>query len=123
MTAPIHTVPADPPVESDDALLERFQRAAFGYFLETFNPANGLTADTTRPGAPASIAVVGFALSAYPVGVERGWIDQGRGCRPRAQDAAVLLERAAEQRPGRHRPQGLLLPFPGHGDGRAHLAL
>lgn len=31
-------------------------------------------ADTSRPGAPASIAVVGFALSCYPVGVERGWM-------------------------------------------------
>lgn len=65
---------ATPPAETDDALLDRFQRAAFGYFIETYNPANGLTADTTRPGAPASIAVVGFALSAYPVGVERGWM-------------------------------------------------
>ena len=61
-------------VETDDALLDRFQRAAFGYFIETYNPDNGLSADTTRPGAPASIAVVGFALSAYPVGVERGWM-------------------------------------------------
>ena len=31
-------------------------------------------ADTSRAGAPASIAVVGFALSCYPVGVERGWM-------------------------------------------------
>ena len=31
-------------------------------------------ADTTRPGSPASIAVVGFALSCYPVAVERGWM-------------------------------------------------
>jgi hypothetical protein len=66
--------PASAPTESDEALLDRFQRAAFGYFLETFNPANGLSADTTRPGAPASIAVAGFALSAYPVAVERRWL-------------------------------------------------
>ena len=59
---------------SDEALLDRIQRAAFGYFLQTFNPANGLVADTTRKGSPASIAVVGFALSSYPVAVERGWI-------------------------------------------------
>ena len=76
MTSPIHTLPADLSTQSDEALLDRFQRGAFGYFLETFNPANGLSADTTRPGAPASIAVVGFALSAYPVGVERGWISR-----------------------------------------------
>src|ERR1700693_2383344 len=60
--------------QSDEELLDRFQRAAFGYFLEQFNPANGLVADRSRAGAPASIAVVGFALSSYPVGVERGWI-------------------------------------------------
>lgn len=59
---------------SDDRLLDQFQRAAFQYFLEQFNHENGLIADTSRPGAPASIAVVGFALSCYPVGVERGWI-------------------------------------------------
>ncbi len=58
----------------DDELLDRFQRAAFGYFLENVNPDNGLVADTSRAHAPASIAVVGFALSCYPVAVERGWM-------------------------------------------------
>jgi hypothetical protein len=62
--------------ESDEAILERFQRAAFNYFLKECNPANGLMADTTRAGAPASIAVVGFALSCYAVGVERGWMSR-----------------------------------------------
>jgi hypothetical protein len=65
---------ADPSIESDDALLDRFQRAAFDYFLEQGNPDNGLVADTSRQGSPASIAVTGFALSCYPVGVERGWM-------------------------------------------------
>jgi hypothetical protein len=65
---------AEPPGQSDEELLDRFQRAAFTYFLEQFNPENGLVADTSRAGAPASIAVVGFALSCYPVGVERGWM-------------------------------------------------
>ncbi len=58
----------------DDALLDRLQRAAFEYFVREYNPANGLVADTNRDGAPCSIAVVGFALSAYVVGVERGWM-------------------------------------------------
>jgi len=60
--------------ESDAALVERFQVAAFDYFLKHCNPTNGLVADTSRVGAPASIAVVGFALSCYPVAVERGWM-------------------------------------------------
>jgi len=60
--------------ESDEALLARFQCAAFDYFLSHCNPANGLVADTSRPGSPSSIAVVGLALSCYAVAVERGWM-------------------------------------------------
>lgn len=60
--------------QSDEQLLERLQSAAFGYFLEHADPVTGLVADTSRPGSPSSIAVVGFALSCYPIGVERGWI-------------------------------------------------
>lgn len=61
---------------TDDGLINRLQRAAFDYFLGAFNPANGLVADTSRPGSPCSIAVVGFALSIYPVAVERGWMSR-----------------------------------------------
>jgi hypothetical protein len=61
-------------LQSEEDLLNSLQRAAFEYFLQEINLDNGLVADTTREGVPASIAVVGFALSSYPVGVERGWI-------------------------------------------------
>jgi hypothetical protein len=61
---------------TDEALLDGLQRAAFGYFLDTVNPANGLIADTSRDNSPSSIAVVGFALSAYPVAVQRGWMER-----------------------------------------------
>jgi hypothetical protein len=59
---------------ADEELLERLQRAAVGYFLQQVNPANGLVADTSREQSPASIAVIGFALSTYPVAVQRGWM-------------------------------------------------
>src|ERR1043165_485922 len=59
---------------SDELVLNELQRAAFGYFLKAFNPANGLIADTSRENSPVSIAVVGFALASYPVAVERGWM-------------------------------------------------
>ena len=58
----------------DEAMLDGLQHAAFDYFLARTNLSNGLVADTSRPNSPSSIAAVGFALSAYPVGVERGWI-------------------------------------------------
>jgi len=54
--------------------LDQIARAAFSYFLHTVNPANGLIADSTREHSPASIGVVGFALSVYPIAVERGWM-------------------------------------------------
>src|SRR5258706_10920449 len=60
----------------DDELLDRLQRGAFGYFLDQWNPANGLVADTSRAGSDASIAVVGFALSSYSIAVERGWLER-----------------------------------------------
>src|SRR5439155_24462486 len=68
------------PVEVE-RLLDALQRNAFVYFVYETNPANGLVADKTPASeppwtgeAPASIAAVGFALGAYPVGVERGLI-------------------------------------------------
>ncbi|HEY4249453.1 MAG TPA: glucoamylase family protein [Lacunisphaera sp.] len=54
--------------------LKDVQRETFAYFMHEANPKNGLIADSTRPGSPASIAAVGLALSSYPVGVERGFI-------------------------------------------------
>ncbi len=62
------------PSAGDEALLDSLQHAAFEYFLQQANPANGLVADTSREHSPVSIAVVGFALSAYPIAVERGWM-------------------------------------------------
>ena len=59
---------------NDEELLNQIQRAAFGYFLQAMDPVTGLVADTSRTNSPCSIAVVGFALSVLPIGVERGWI-------------------------------------------------
>jgi hypothetical protein len=67
-----------PASEADEEFIARFQRAAFGYFLENVNPSNGLVADTSRTNAPASIAVIGFALSCYPVAVVRGWMTRAQ---------------------------------------------
>ena len=57
-----------------DKKLETLQRLTFDYFLKETNPENGLVPDSTRQEAPCSIAPTGFALAAYPVGVERGFI-------------------------------------------------
>ncbi len=83
--APIATVPAADaprgPARARDTLprplpplFDDIERRTFDFFWETTNPANGLTPDRYPSRPFASIAGVGFALTAYPIGVERGWI-------------------------------------------------
>lgn len=61
---------------TDDAWLGSMQRSAFDYFPRYSCARTGLVADNSRADSPASIAVVGFALAAYPIAVERGWIER-----------------------------------------------
>ena len=62
----------EPSLSDED--LDRLERDTFRYFAEEINLENGLVADNTRTDSPSSIAVVGFALTAYPIAVERGYM-------------------------------------------------
>jgi hypothetical protein len=55
-----------------DTMLRDLQRESFGYFLHECDERTGLILDKTAPDWPASIAAVGMALTAYPVGAARG---------------------------------------------------
>ena len=59
-----------------DAKLEKLQHKSFSYFLHETNPDNGLVIDKNASDWPASIAATGFALAAYPVAVERGYMSR-----------------------------------------------
>jgi hypothetical protein len=59
-----------------DTELQALKCDAFSYFEHEANPINGLVIDKTTENWPASIAATGFALAAYPVGVERGFISR-----------------------------------------------
>jgi len=61
------------------ALLDDIEQRTFRYFWETTDAASGLAPDRWPTPSFCSIAAVGFALSAYPVGVERGWITRAQG--------------------------------------------
>jgi hypothetical protein len=58
----------------DVETLDKLERDTFQYFLTESNRANGMIPDNTRKGSHASIAAIGFALTAYTIGVERGFI-------------------------------------------------
>ena len=59
-----------------EARLSTLQRQTFDYLRCESNPGNGLVADKTQAGSPASIAAVGMALAAYPIAVERAFIER-----------------------------------------------
>lgn len=63
---------SEPSLTDED--LARLQRDTFKYFADEVNPENGLVRDSTRRGSPSSIAAVGFALTVYPIAVERKYM-------------------------------------------------
>ena len=56
--------------------LDDIEHRTFEFFWQTANPQNGLVPDHWPLGDEpfSSIAATGFALTAYPIGVEHGWI-------------------------------------------------
>lgn len=60
--------------QDEEAFLDRVQERTFHWFWTATPAHNGLTPDRWPSRTSSSIAAVGFALGAYPVGVERGWI-------------------------------------------------
>ncbi len=63
---------------ADVALLDTVQRRTFDFFWERTDARTGLTPDRWPTPSFSSVAAVGFALTAYPVGVERGWITRSQ---------------------------------------------
>src|SRR6185295_11970381 len=77
----IHPIPFDVQAASDDQLLDLIERSAFGFFWNEANPKNGLIKDRCYAFGPdqrkvASIASVGFGLSAICVADKRGWVSK-----------------------------------------------
>jgi hypothetical protein len=67
------------PFANDDDFLEYLQQTAFDYFWYEADPGTGLIRDRSDPVFNASIAAVGFGLSAMPIGVDHGWITRAQG--------------------------------------------
>jgi hypothetical protein len=70
-----------PPVASlaVDPFLVELQERTFKFFWDTANPENGLVPDRYPTPSYSSIAAVGFGLTTYPVGIERGYITRAQG--------------------------------------------
>jgi hypothetical protein len=90
--------------EEDGALLDTIQRGCFRYFWDEVGSPSGLAKDR-RTTEVASVAGVGFQLSALPIGVERGWITREQG-----EQRALSILRTLTQRDD-NRWQGVFLHF------------
>lgn len=55
------------------AFYDEIERRTFGFFWDTVDRSNGLVPDRWPTKSFSSIAAIGFGLTAYPIGVERGW--------------------------------------------------
>lgn len=77
---PFPSAPAAPQIAAAPLQLDVLQERTFRYFWDLANPENGLVPDRWPTPSFSSIAAVGFALTAYPIGAEHGWItrDQAR---------------------------------------------
>ncbi len=56
------------------AFLDTLERRTFNWFWERTDGNTGLTPDRWPTKSFSSIAAIGFALTAYPIGVERGYV-------------------------------------------------
>jgi hypothetical protein len=85
-----------------DPVLIDLQARTFRYFWDTANPKNGLIPDRFPTPSYASIAAVGFALTAYPVGVERGYVK-----RKEARQRVLTTLRFLRNAPQGHAAKGM----------------
>ena len=70
-TAPVQPAQITP---RQTAFLDTLEQRTFNWFWEKTNPVNGLTPDRWPTKSFSSVAAVGFALTAYPIGIERGYV-------------------------------------------------
>jgi hypothetical protein len=93
-------VPGNPPAGESPALdgfFDELEHRTFRFFWDAANPTNGLVPDRYPTPTFVSIAAVGFGLTAYPIGVERGYISRA-AARERVLATLRLLEREPNQR-------------------------
>ncbi|AMU98302.1 glucoamylase family protein [Xanthomonas citri] len=70
--------PVKPPLPPLPPLFSDIERRTFQFFWDTTNEVNGLSPDRFPSRPFASIASVGFALTAYPIGIENGWVSRNQ---------------------------------------------
>lgn len=99
-TTPDTAVPPSSPAALDP-LFDDIERRTFDFFWETTNATTGLVPDRYPTPSFSSIAAIGFGLTAYPVGVERGYVT-----RAEARERVLTTLRFLHEAPQGPEPSG-----------------
>ena len=106
-TAPSRSTTSPTPATSvtprQAAFLDTLEQRTFTWFWEKTNPRNGLTPDRWPTKSFSSVAAIGFALTAYPIGVERGYVS-----RDAAAERVLTTLRFMYQSPQGPQPTGVI---------------
>lgn len=82
-----------------DPFLDTLQERTLRFFLETTDSTTGLALDRWPSKSPSSVAAVGFALTSYPIAVERGIITRASAARRTLNTLRFLLQLPQSDRP------------------------
>ena len=104
--ASVAALPVEPPDQLTHTglppLFDDIERRTFDFFWNTANPVNGLVPDRFPTPSASSIAAVGFALTAYVIGADRGFIS-----REQARDRTLATVRFFRNAPQGAQPRGM----------------
>lgn len=81
--------------------VDELHQRTFRWFWDVADPATGLVPDRWPTPSFSSVAAIGFGLTAYPVGAERGWVT-----REQARDRVLLTLRFLANAPQGPAPSG-----------------
>lgn len=82
---------------SDDELLELISKKAFNYFWNESSIKTGFIKDRSTPDSPASIAAIGFGLTAICIADSRGWVSHIEGYKRVKKILTAIANRAANK--------------------------
>lgn len=84
--------PADAAAAAPAAFpFDELQRRTFNYFWETAHPVTGLVPDRYPSPSFSSVAAVGFGLTAYGIGAERGYVRRAQAAERTLKTLLFLL--------------------------------
>jgi len=77
------------------AFLDSLEQSAFRWFWEQTDSTTGLTPDRAPTPSFVSVGAMGFALTAYPIGAERGWVTRAQAAE-RARRTLAFMASASQ---------------------------